>query len=73
MKTTEKKRTYQMLERAEQVARNNRKIMDAMAELWLEMPLSELTLDKVAQRSGVSDRSSYESKSQRSHPARHPA
>lgn len=56
MKTAEKKRTYHMTERAEQVARNNRRIMDAMAELWLEMPLSELTLDKVAERSGVTVR-----------------
>jgi len=56
MKTMEKKRTYQMLERAEQVARNDRKIMDAMADLWLEVPLSELTLDKISQRSGVTVR-----------------
>lgn len=45
-----------MLERAEKVARNDRKIMDAMAELWLEVPLSELTLDRVSQRSGVTVR-----------------
>jgi len=56
MKTSEKKRTYQMLERAEKVARNDRKIMDAMAELWLEVPLSELTLDRISQRSGVTVR-----------------
>lgn len=45
-----------MMERAEQVARNDQKIIDAMADLWLEVPLSELTLDKVAQRSGVTVR-----------------
>jgi len=45
-----------MSERAEQVARNDRRIMDAMAELWLEVPLSEITLDKVARRSGVTVR-----------------
>ena len=45
-----------MLERAEQVARNDQKILDAMADLWLEMPLSELTLDKVAKQSGVTVR-----------------
>jgi AcrR family transcriptional regulator len=56
MKIAESKRSYQMQERAQQVARNDRKIMDAMADLWLEMPLSELTLDKVAQRSGVTVR-----------------
>lgn len=56
MKTTDKKRTYQMSERADQVVRNNRNIMDAMAALWLEVPLSELTLEKVSQRSGVTVR-----------------
>ena len=45
-----------MLERAEQVARNNQKIMDAMASLWLKVPISELTLDKVAENSGVTVR-----------------
>jgi AcrR family transcriptional regulator len=56
MKISKNKRTYQMSDRAEQVARNDRRIMDAMADLWLEMPLSELTLDKVSQRSGVTVR-----------------
>lgn len=45
-----------MVERAEQVARNDQKIIDAMADLWLELPLSELTLDKVSPRSGVTVR-----------------
>jgi len=45
-----------MLERAKQVARNDRKIIDAMADLWLEVPMSELTLDKVSQKSGVTVR-----------------
>ncbi|MGW8314943.1 MAG: TetR/AcrR family transcriptional regulator [Bacteroidales bacterium] len=56
MKTIQKKRAYHMSERAEKVARNDRRIMDAMAEMWLEVPLSELTLDKVARRSGVTVR-----------------
>lgn len=56
MNTPEKKRSYHMMERAEKVARNDRKIMEAMADLWLAMPLSELTLDKVAQKSGVTVR-----------------
>jgi AcrR family transcriptional regulator len=38
------------------VARNDRKIIEAMADLWLEVPLSELTLDKVSQRSGITVR-----------------
>ncbi len=45
-----------MSQRAEQVALNDQKILDAMADLWLDMPLSELTLDKVARRSGVTVR-----------------
>jgi len=45
-----------MSERAKQVARNDRKIMNAMSDLWIELPLSELTLDKVSQRSGVTVR-----------------
>ena len=56
MKTIEKKRTYHMSERAEQVARNDRRILNAMADLWLEVPLPELTLEKVAQKSGVTVR-----------------
>lgn len=45
-----------MVERAKQVARNDKNIIDAMADLWLEVPLSELTLDKVAEKSGVTVR-----------------
>jgi AcrR family transcriptional regulator len=56
MNTKEQKRTYHMQERAEQVARNDRKIMDAMADLWLELPLSDLTLEKVSRESGVTVR-----------------
>lgn len=56
MNATEKKRIYQMSERAEQVARNDRKIMNAMSDLWVELPLQEITLDKISQRSGVTVR-----------------
>lgn len=56
MKTVEKKRSYQMSARADQVARNDQKIRDAVAELWLKLPLPELTLEKVAARSGVTVR-----------------
>lgn len=45
-----------MSERARQVARNDRKIMNAMSDLWLELPLSEITLDKVSKKSGVTVR-----------------
>jgi len=56
MKTSEKKRSYHMMARADQVARNDQKIMDAVAGLWLELPLQELTLEKVAEKSGVTVR-----------------
>ena len=56
MKIIEKKRTYRMSERAEQVARNDQKILDATSDLWLEVSLPELTLEKVAQNSGVTVR-----------------
>lgn len=56
MNTTEKKRAYQMSERAKQVARNDRKIMNALSDLWIELPLSEITLDIISQKSGVTVR-----------------
>ena len=56
MKASQKKRSYHMGVRAEKVARNDQRIMDAMTDLWLETPLLELTLDNVALRSGVTVR-----------------
>ena len=56
MNTAEKKRSYQMSERAKQVARNDRKIMNSMSDLWIELPLSEITLDIISQKSGVTVR-----------------
>jgi AcrR family transcriptional regulator len=45
-----------MTTRAEQVAENERRILDAMVGLWLEMPIAEITLEQVAERSGVTVR-----------------
>ncbi len=45
-----------MSARADQVAINDSKIMDAVADLWIELPMAELTLEKVAERSGVTVR-----------------
>ena len=45
-----------MKARADQVAANDQKILDAAAELWLKLPLSEVTLEKVAEQSGFSIR-----------------
>jgi AcrR family transcriptional regulator len=56
MKSTAARRTYHMEARAKAVAENDRKIMDAVADLWLNLPLLELTLEKVADQSGVTVR-----------------
>lgn len=45
-----------MSARADQVARNDQKILDAVADLWLQLPLPELTLEKVAKKAGVTVR-----------------
>ena len=45
-----------MTARAEQVARNEQSILDALIALWLEMPIAEITLEQVAERSGVTVR-----------------
>lgn len=42
--------------RAKKVAENDRKIMEVVADLWLKVPLQELTLARVAERSGVTAR-----------------
>jgi AcrR family transcriptional regulator len=56
MKLPEKKRAYHMAARAEKVALNDKRIMDATIELWLETSLLELTLENIALRSGVTVR-----------------
>ena len=56
MKSIEVKRAYHMEARAKSVAENDRRIMEAVADLWLKLPLLELTLEKVADLSGVSVR-----------------
>ena len=45
-----------MSQRARQVALNDKKIINAMSDLWLEMPLSEITLEKVSHKAGVTVR-----------------
>ncbi len=49
-------RTYSMTTRAESVAQTEQNILNATVALWLELPLSQLTLDKVAERAGVTVR-----------------
>jgi AcrR family transcriptional regulator len=50
------KRKYRMTFRAEKVTQNDQRIMSAIVELWEQFPISEITLDKVANRSGVTVR-----------------
>lgn len=45
-----------MTARADQVARNEQNILDAMVALWLELPIHEITLELVAEKAGVTVR-----------------
>lgn len=58
MKTNEAsaKRSYTMSIRAERMAANERSIIVAIVELWMELPYHEITLDRVAERAGVTVR-----------------
>ncbi len=56
MNISENRRNYTMTQRADQVVLTDRKIIEAMTDLWLKMPLSELTLEKVSERSEVTVR-----------------
>lgn len=58
MKTNEAsaKRSYTMSVRAEQMAANERNIIVAVVELWMELPFHEITLERVAERAGVTVR-----------------
>lgn len=56
MKKGANKRVYTMGARAEQVARNERKILKATAQLWKKYGIQDLTLEKIAERSGVTVR-----------------
>jgi len=49
-------RSYTMTTRAEQVAQNERNIMDATAALWYELPYHEITLERIAEQAGVTVR-----------------
>ena len=50
------KRKYSMTSRAEKVSQNDHRIMSAMVELWEDMSINDITLDKVASKSGVTVR-----------------
>jgi AcrR family transcriptional regulator len=50
------KRKYRMTSRAEKVSQNDHRIMKAIVELWEELPINDITLEKVASKSGVTVR-----------------
>lgn len=56
MKSTAGTRTYNMRKRAEAAARNEALLLEATAGLWREMSLADITLDKVAERTGLTVR-----------------
>ena len=56
MKPKKGNRNYNMVARADLVAQNEQNIMKATAELWLKLPIKEITLEKVAEISGVTVR-----------------
>ncbi|CAN5479701.1 hypothetical protein BH23BAC1_BH23BAC1_23690 [soil metagenome] len=56
MEIENNKRSYQMTARADLVAQNKRNIMKATVGLWKELSIHEITLEMVAERSGVTVR-----------------
>lgn len=56
MKYLKDKRSYQMTTRAERVTQNDQNILDATVALWKELSIHEITLERVAERSGVTVR-----------------
>ncbi|GAA4459741.1 hypothetical protein GCM10023189_33840 [Nibrella saemangeumensis] len=50
------KRPYSMSTRAESATQTEQSIMHAMVALWMEIPLSQITLEKIAERAGVTVR-----------------
>lgn len=56
MNEQDTKRPYKMSKRAESAAQTERAIFDAAADLWRERAFSDITLDAIAERAGVSVR-----------------
>lgn len=50
------KRTYTLTNRARQAAENDRNILEAAAALWREIPIHEISLERIAEKSGVTVR-----------------
>ncbi len=51
-----RKRTYTLTNRAKLAAKNDRTILEATADLWKEIPINDISLEKIAERSGVTVR-----------------
>lgn len=56
MKMEETKRSYVMRQRARKVEQTEKRILQEAVNLWREMGLQDITLEKIAERSGVSTR-----------------
>jgi AcrR family transcriptional regulator len=56
MKTNNSTRSYSMTQRAKSAAKTAEKIISSTFQLWKERPLNEITLDSIADRSGVAIR-----------------
>ncbi|MFD2203353.1 TetR/AcrR family transcriptional regulator [Shivajiella indica] len=56
MKSQSSKRTYRMTARAKKASENEINIMKAAVELWVDFSIQDITLEKVAEKSGVTVR-----------------
>lgn len=56
MKKVTNTRKYSMKKRARQAQTNENLIVESVRDLWMEMPLPEITLEKVAEKAGVTVR-----------------
>lgn len=56
MKTNNSSRSYSMTQRAKRAAETAEKIISSTFQLWKDNPLNEITLEKVAESSGVTIR-----------------
>lgn len=56
MKKAQPRRPYNMTVRAEQVAQNEERILMAVVSLWKDHPIQDITLERVAEKAGVTIR-----------------
>ncbi len=56
MNSTLHKRTYSLTNRARLAAETEQNILKATASLWKELPINDISLEKIAERSGITVR-----------------